>query len=97
MRMAVVFPAPFAPRNPKISPFDTLKEMWSTAVNEPKRFTRSFTSMTCSACAPAGSRANPGGQRMSENRASISSGVPTPLTCPPKMKAMRSVARISSG
>ena len=32
----MVFPAPFAPRNPKISPFETSKEIWSTAVKSPK-------------------------------------------------------------
>ncbi len=32
MRMAVVLPAPFAPRNPKISPCRTATLMWSTAV-----------------------------------------------------------------
>ena len=32
MLMVVVFPAPLGPRKPKISPWLTLKFMWSTAV-----------------------------------------------------------------
>ena len=44
--MAVVFPAPFAPRKPKISPSKTLKLMWSTAVKLPKRLVSSLVSIT---------------------------------------------------
>src|SRR5471030_2799926 len=44
MRMAVDFPAPFGPRNPKISPFFTCSERWSTATNAPNAFTRSSIS-----------------------------------------------------
>ncbi len=40
IRMAVDFPAPLGPRNPRISPFRTCIETWSTATKEPKRFTR---------------------------------------------------------
>ena len=36
----VVLPAPFGPRKAKISPLPTSKEMSSTAVNSPNRFTR---------------------------------------------------------
>jgi len=36
--IAVDFPAPLAPRNPKISPSFTSNEMWSTAVKSPNRF-----------------------------------------------------------
>ena len=35
IRMAVVFPAPFAPKKPKISPGYTSKLIWFTAANEP--------------------------------------------------------------
>ena len=38
--IAVVFPAPFAPRKPKISPLQTSKEMSFTAANEPNVLTR---------------------------------------------------------
>src|SRR6478736_7492739 len=37
MRIAVVLPAPLAPRKPKISPLYTSKEIWSTAQKSPKR------------------------------------------------------------
>ena len=37
IRMAVVFPAPLAPRKPKISPRFTSNDILSTAVNEPNR------------------------------------------------------------
>ena len=40
MRMAVVLPAPLAPRNPNISPRLTLKDIWSVATKLPKRFVR---------------------------------------------------------
>ena len=36
--IVVVFPAPFGPRKPKISPSRTRKETASTAVNVPKHF-----------------------------------------------------------
>ena len=35
IRIAVVLPAPFAPRKPKISPCATSKETWSTALKAP--------------------------------------------------------------
>src|SRR5579859_1628978 len=44
--MAVVFPAPLAPRKPKISPRLTVNEISSTALNGPKCFDNLFTSMT---------------------------------------------------
>src|SRR5688500_2842584 len=47
MRIAVVFPAPFAPRKPKTSPTPTAKEMWSTATKLPKRRVRSRATMAC--------------------------------------------------
>src|SRR5690349_1682251 len=40
MRMTVDFPAPFGPRNPKISPRETSSETWFTATKSPKRFTK---------------------------------------------------------
>ena len=48
IRIAVVFPAPFAPRNPKISPFLTSNEILSTAVNAPNLFVRFSTDITMS-------------------------------------------------
>ncbi len=44
--IVVVFPAPFGPRNPKISPSGTLKEMLSTAVMVPNRFVNPLTAIT---------------------------------------------------
>ena len=41
----VVFPEPFGPRSPMISPFSTLKETWSTARVGPKYLVRSWTSI----------------------------------------------------
>ena len=46
IRMAVVLPAPLAPRKPNISPGRTEKEMWSTAVKVPKRLVSPSTSIT---------------------------------------------------
>ncbi len=43
--MAVVFPAPLAPRKPKISPCLTLNEIWSTAVKLPNCLVKPSTSM----------------------------------------------------
>ena len=40
IRIAVVLPAPFGPRNPNASPGATSKSMPSTAVNVPKRLVR---------------------------------------------------------
>ena len=48
IRIAVVLPAPFAPRNPKISPRPTSKLMWSTAVKLPNRLVSPFVSITLS-------------------------------------------------
>src|SRR5208282_2442234 len=39
----VVFPAPFGPKSPKISPRSISKLIWSTATSSPKRRVRSFT------------------------------------------------------
>ena len=41
----MVFPAPLAPRNPKISPRATLKVMRSTATKSPNRLLSSRTDM----------------------------------------------------
>src|SRR5580700_9424773 len=41
--MVVVLPAPFGPRNAKISPLPTSKEMLSTALNSPKVLLRFST------------------------------------------------------
>ena len=48
MRIAVVLPAPLAPRKPKISPLRTSKDMWSTAVKDPNFFVSPFTDMAYS-------------------------------------------------
>lgn len=45
MRMVVVFPAPFGPRYPKISPSGTVKETLSRAWIWPYLFERFITSM----------------------------------------------------
>src|SRR5437773_10714038 len=45
IRIKVVFPEPFGPRKPKIDPFPTVNETWSTAVNVPKRFVSLSTSI----------------------------------------------------
>lgn len=42
-RMVVDLPLPLLPRNPKISPFFTANEIFLTATNSPKRFSRSST------------------------------------------------------
>ena len=46
IRMAVVLPAPFAPKKPKSSPSPTVKLMWSTAVKGPKHFVSLSVSIT---------------------------------------------------
>src|SRR5512136_602011 len=43
IRIVVDFPEPLGPRNPKISPRFTEKVILFTAVNAPKRFSRSCT------------------------------------------------------
>ena len=43
--IAVVFPAPLAPKKPKISPLATSKEMLFTAVKSPKVLVRLLTDM----------------------------------------------------
>ena len=57
MRIAVVLPAPLAPRKPKTSPARTSNVMRSTAVNEPKRPRRGpspeSTSVAHAACPSA--------------------------------------------
>src|SRR5712671_6641387 len=45
IRITVVFPEPFGPRKPKIDPFPTVNEIWSTAVKAPKRFVSPSTSI----------------------------------------------------
>ena len=45
--MAVVFPAPLAPRKPNISPSYTSKLSLSFATKLPNFFTRSLTLITC--------------------------------------------------
>src|SRR4029453_15968408 len=49
IRITVVLPEPFGPRKPKIDPFPTVNEIWSTAVKVPKRFVSPFTSIIGSA------------------------------------------------
>src|SRR5579884_80157 len=51
MRMVVDLPAPLGPRKPKISPRATSSVTWSTAMNSPKRFTRSRSWTACSGMA----------------------------------------------
>src|SRR5215813_394669 len=46
MRIVVVFPAPFGPRKPRISPGSTRKLTSSTAVTRPYRFVTCWTSIT---------------------------------------------------
>src|SRR5574344_865120 len=41
--MVVDFPAPFGPRNPRTSPFSTVKDIPFTASKEPKFFRSSLT------------------------------------------------------
>ena len=48
MRMVVVFPEPFGPRKPKISPCVTSNEIRSTATRDPKRFSRFLTRIALS-------------------------------------------------
>ena len=48
MRKVVVLPAPFGPSKPKISPRQTSKLIWSTAVKAPNLFTRSWASIMVS-------------------------------------------------
>lgn len=43
--ITVLFPAPFGPRNEKISPSFTAKLILSTAFTSPKKYSRLFTSM----------------------------------------------------
>src|SRR5215204_2134037 len=45
IRIVDVFPAPFGPRKPKVSPRSTTKSIPSTAVNSPKRFVRPVASI----------------------------------------------------
>src|SRR5438445_5858287 len=40
IEIVVVFPAPFGPRSPKISPLRISRSIWSTATRSPKRFVR---------------------------------------------------------
>ena len=49
IRMVVVFPLPFGPRKPKISPRATSKSMPSTAVKSPKRLVSPRTETAVSA------------------------------------------------
>src|SRR5262249_56270842 len=59
MRIVVVFPAPFGPRKPTISPRATRKEMPRTASTEPNDLVRSRTAIigspgtTSALCVPA--------------------------------------------
>jgi hypothetical protein len=43
--MVVLLPAPLGPKNPKISPFSTEKEMSFTATKSPNDFVRDFVSI----------------------------------------------------
>ena len=43
--MVVLLPAPLGPKNPKISPFSTEKEMSLTATKSPNDFVRDFGSI----------------------------------------------------
>ena len=57
MRIAVVFPAPFAPRKPNTSPRATENEMRSTAVKSPKVRVSSRASMAGTSASRAGAGA----------------------------------------
>ena len=96
IRIAVVFPAPLAPRKPNISPRFTWKEIWSTAVKSPKHFVNCSTSMTGATSCFTSSRSKEGGQRIDANWWRIRSGVSMPWICPWLMKAIRSHCRASS-
>jgi hypothetical protein len=47
-RIVVIFPAPFGPTTPKISPSATVNEIASTARTESYDFSGASTAMTCS-------------------------------------------------
>src|SRR5438045_1365249 len=72
IRIAVVLPAPFAPRNPNTSPAPTSKETWSTAVKEPKVRVRSRAriarSATCASLFFAFGRAHTVDERVLDRR-----------------------------
>ena len=101
MCMAVVLPAPFAPKKPKISPRRTLKEMSSTARKSPKALTKWLTVITSSISEVAASAVdcwccNPLGLNTSANWVRMFSAVSTALTFPSSKKATRSQHLISS-
>src|SRR5574344_603417 len=95
--MAVVFPAPLAPRKPKISPRLTVKLISSTAWNVPKAFTRCSTSITFSSFTSiAFDFSIAGGLNTSLKRSRMISGVSMPRTSPWSKKATRRHWRTSS-
>ena len=96
IRMAVVLPAPFAPRKPNISPFFTSNEIASTAVKLPNFFTNCSTRMIGSVLSSYRSCSNPGGQRTERKRIKIFSGVSMPRISPSCKNAIRSHRRASS-
>src|SRR5262245_7152693 len=76
MRMVVVFPAPFGPRKPRISPFSTRKETPSTAVARPYLLVRLSTSIIfclCGSAPPKGPRRDPPGEGLVEPAALLAS------------------------
>ena len=48
IRIVVDFPAPFGPNNPKISPLQIDRLIWSTAVKLPYFLVKSVSTITCS-------------------------------------------------
>src|ERR1041385_533054 len=72
IRIAVVFPAPLAPRKPNTSPAPTSNEMWSTAVKAPKVRVRSRAriarSATCASLFFAFGRTHAGDERVFDRR-----------------------------
>ena len=95
MRMAVVFPAPLAPRKPKISPCLTLNEIWSTAVKLPNCLVKPSTSMAYRPVTCGSLKESPSGERIELNCWRIRSGVSMPWIFPSRINAIRSQHFIS--
>ena len=70
IRMALVLPAPFGPRKPKLSPGATSKSIASTAVSVPKRLVRprAWMSGAATGFSGMGGRWYRSGQRLARSR-----------------------------
>ena len=93
MCIAVVFPAPLAPKKPNISPFFTVNDISSTARKLPKAFTKCSTSITFSVCFAVSQQclcSMRGGLKTASNCVSTSVGVPIPFIIPSERNATRS-------